>query len=95
MRRHRGAATPIIPAVGTWSCARARARSSSRRATSPRVPPRPPVIDRARASPPIAQDPLLVARMLVVGRECLDRTVRQFEEAQHRIQSKVENTRTR
>jgi hypothetical protein len=33
--------------------------------------------------------------MLVVGRECLDRTVRQFEEAQHRIQSKVENTRTR
>ncbi|KAH8066841.1 hypothetical protein JL721_8030 [Aureococcus anophagefferens] len=37
----------------------------------------------------------LVARMLVVGRECLDRTVRQFEEAQHRIQSKVENTRTR
>jgi hypothetical protein len=51
--------------------------------------------DRARASPPIAQDPLLVARMLVVGRECLDRTVRQFEEAQHRIQSKVENTRTR
>ena len=60
-----------------------------------RVPPRPPVIDRARARPPIAQDPLLVARMLVVGRECLDRTVRQFEEAQHRIQSKVENTRTR
>ena len=51
--------------------------------------------DRARPTPPIAQDPLLVARMLVVGRECLDRTVRQFEEAQHRIQSKVENTRTR
>lgn len=47
--------------------------------------------EQARDEP----DPLLVARMLVVGRECLDRTVRQFEEAQHRIQSKVENTRTR
>ena len=40
-------------------------------------------------------DPLMVARMLVVGRECLDKTVRQFEAAQKRIEAKVAQTRTR
>ena len=47
--------------------------------------------EQARDEP----DPLMVARMLVVGRECLDKTVRQFEAAQKRIEAKVAQTRTR
>ena len=47
--------------------------------------------EQARDEP----DPLMVARMLVVGRECLDKTVQQFEAAQKRIEAKVAQTRTR
>ena len=47
--------------------------------------------EQARDEP----DPLMVAKMLVVGRECLDKTVRQFEAAQKRIEAKVAQTRTR
>jgi len=47
--------------------------------------------EQARQEP----DPLLVARLLVVGRQCLDSMVRKFEAAQRRIQSKIEDTRSR
>jgi len=47
--------------------------------------------EQARHEP----DPLLVARLLVVGRQCLDSMVRKFEAAQRRIQSKIEDTRSR
>ena len=41
------------------------------------------------------RDPLIVARLLVVGRQCLDQTVGKFTAAQERIAQKVEQTRTR
>jgi hypothetical protein len=47
--------------------------------------------EQARDEP----DPLMVAKMLVVGQECLDKTVRQFEAAQRRIEAKIAQTRTR
>lgn len=47
--------------------------------------------EQARNEP----DPLIVARLLVVGRQCLDQTVGKFEAAQRRIALKVEQTRTR
>lgn len=41
------------------------------------------------------RDPLLVARMLVVGRQCLDDALRKFDTAQQKISDKVEASRTR
>mmetsp|Transcript_8246 Transcript_8246/g.25515 ORF Transcript_8246/g.25515 Transcript_8246/m.25515 type:complete len:92 (+) Transcript_8246:50-325(+) len=41
------------------------------------------------------KDPLLVARMLVVGRQCLDDTQRKFDATQRKIAERVEATRTR
>mmetsp|Transcript_36741 Transcript_36741/g.117867 ORF Transcript_36741/g.117867 Transcript_36741/m.117867 type:complete len:104 (-) Transcript_36741:84-395(-) len=41
------------------------------------------------------KDPLLIARMLVVGRQCLDDAQRKFDTAQRRIVDKVDETRAR
>lgn len=41
------------------------------------------------------RDPLLVAKMLAVGRQCLLDTQYKFDQAELEIQKRIENTRTR
>ncbi|KAJ8598180.1 hypothetical protein CTAYLR_007375 [Chrysophaeum taylorii] len=41
------------------------------------------------------RDPLIVAKMLVVGRQCLDESMRKFDATQRKITERVESTRTR
>lgn len=40
-------------------------------------------------------DPLIVARLLVVGRQCLNDTIRGVEQADKRIADRIKETRTR
>mmetsp|Transcript_7498 Transcript_7498/g.31030 ORF Transcript_7498/g.31030 Transcript_7498/m.31030 type:complete len:94 (-) Transcript_7498:104-385(-) len=41
------------------------------------------------------RDPLLVARLLVVGRQCLDDAQRKFDTAQRKIVERVDDSRVR
>ncbi|CBN74905.1 conserved unknown protein [Ectocarpus siliculosus] len=41
------------------------------------------------------QDPLVVARLLVVGRQCLNDTIRGLEKTERRIADKITETRSR
>lgn len=38
-------------------------------------------------------DPLIIARMLVVGRDCADRIQRRFNEVESAIRARIDNTR--
>ena len=41
------------------------------------------------------RDPLIQARLLVVGRQCLDNTMKKIDEANSAVASRVERTRSR
>lgn len=41
------------------------------------------------------RDPIIIARLIVVGRQCVEDTRRNFNQAEAKIKERVENTRLR